>query len=361
MIRHSLFAVLGLAATASFAQPVVDQFQLDGDDQTRAVHAATSLAQSFTVGADGFLAGVELSLTGPATASTLRVKILDAAGGVLASIPYGEEHFRTADLADAPLNLDPSLLTATYVDLTGFAIAVSAGQELAISLETTAPATAAFATRISLDSDAYTGGSLFSAGSPTSGDMAFKTFTTQMELSEIVDQHQLNGFDQSRIITPALDAGQTLVAGATGLLEGVELILGGTGTSEPLLLEILDTTGGLADAPVLGQKMIDGGDVVGGFQALHRNALRATYVDLKSEAIVVVAGDQLGLRLSTDNPGPGQWSVRRAVQNLYSPGVFFIQGSPSSGDMAFKTFVSDPVFADDFETGDLSRWSETVP
>ena len=357
----ALLLSAALIPTAADAEAFVDQSQLNGSEQLRAINSNLSLGQSFTVGADGYLAGVELSLTGTTPGIILKAKIVDATGGVLGSLRLGQAQMSPPDLGSAPEMLDPAQITATYLDFTGFAIPVTVGQELAILLETTAPSPA-FAVRIALDSDSYQDGRIISNGSGSTGDLAFKTFVvSELELSEAVDQHQLNGFDQLSIV-PTGASGQTFTAGADGLLEGIELILSGSTTPEPLLIEILDVTDGLEGAPVLGSTTLDGSEVVSGVQTLHRNEIRGNYIDLSDQQIIVVAGDQLAIRLSTEHVGSPFWSARRALQNLYDGGSFFSNGTFNGGiDLAFKTFVSDPLFGDDFETGDLSRWAEVVP
>lgn len=190
----ALATLAWLAANIASAQPVVDQMQLEAGEQRRAIHSATPLAQSFVVGADGYFAGVELSLQGPGSSIPLRIKLVDRDGTLLGSVPLGEVHKTAAALGAAPDQLDPASITATYVDFTGFAIPVT-------------------------------------------------------------------------------------------------------------------------------------------------------------------VGDTLALRLSTENTGVGDWTLQRSLSNTYPDGSFFTEDSLSlSVDMAFRTFVTDPIFADGFETGDLSRW-----
>ena len=220
----------------------------------------------------------------------------------------------------------------------------------------------AYGVRLAL-SDAYPAGGLFSDEQPTTGDLAFKTFVTQLDPVESVDQYQLNGLDQSRGISDLGSLGQSWRVGKSGLLEGIEMPVDAQpAVTEPLLVEILDIREGLDNAVLLGSLELGPDESLPKPQVLRLEQVLATYVDLTPLHLFVVEGDELAVRLSTASQAPDFWTLRLALADLYSDGALFGNGGFQTGsDAAFKVFVSEPLFGDDFETGNLSRWSQAEP
>ena len=127
----------GLAAAAATAAPVVDQSYLPSGPTSAATIDGniTSRAQSFTVGLDGFLTGVRLTLSDKgnfdqALTAELTVGIFDVAGGAV-DIAGGAKASESVGriLGSSSFN-DFRLLDVTF----GSSVPVSVGDTLAIVL-----------------------------------------------------------------------------------------------------------------------------------------------------------------------------------------------------------------------------------
>ncbi|MEQ1760576.1 MAG: DNRLRE domain-containing protein [Vicinamibacterales bacterium] len=176
-----------LILTGSAERPVVDQYQLVGSEQNQAVCCATSdpllqRGQVFTVGKQGLLAGVELSLYAEGVPGSLEISVLSMSGHtdprtapVLGTVllPVGSQ-------GAAPINLALTSMNATYIDLSSLGIQVQVADVLAIRLQVNAELPSLWAVRTSIFTDHYAGGFYYAAGSsffePAIGDAAFKTF-----------------------------------------------------------------------------------------------------------------------------------------------------------------------------------------
>ncbi len=155
------------------------------------------------------------------------------------------------------------------------------------------------------------------------------------------DQIQLDGTSQIGVVHSTSSAGQTFTVGRGGILNGLELSLGSVGTGlPPLVVEILDVSGGISGAPVLATVSV-AQDQLGSMPAtLALDSITATFVDLRHRRLSVSAGDQLAFRLSTAAVLPDRYGLRVQTTNLYAGGTGFANDVPVSGDVAFKTFVA---------------------
>jgi len=357
-----LWLVLILTVTTP-ASAAVDQSQLDGSDQGQAIHSLTSKGQTFEVGINGVLTGIELSLgSSPPSPSDLVIEIVDASGGVVDPPMLLETHIGEADLGPQVTMLDATMITATYIDLEGFGLEVAPGDELGVRLSTANALPGLFSLRVAL-ADLYPGGFLFTNGVPHNvADAAFKTFVDTVRYPGEVDQYQLHGWDQARAIHSDFSVGQTFTGGRVGRLDGVELILGASGSDiDDLVVDVLDVTGGIVGAPVLGQVVLSPNDLGSLSGNLDLRAVTTTYVDLSDLGIWVQPGDLLAVRLSTTSVTPDWYTVRLALDDRYSGGAMFHDDLPEpTSDLAFKTFVAT-IFTDGLESGNADAWSAVVP
>ncbi|RLE25004.1 MAG: hypothetical protein DRJ65_08810 [Acidobacteria bacterium] len=171
-----------------------------------------------------------------------------------------------------------------------------------------------------------------------------------------LDQYQLNSnigwaFHSTTI-------GQWFTVGADGLLSAAEfsLYIGGN-ASEGIVIEIYDFTGGSLGA-LRGSTSISNSDLGPMETVLDINAVTATLIPLEHLGIVVSNGETMAIRLSTAAVSPDFYGIRGMTSNAYPNGEWFAGNNPPDpgNDLMFKTFVALPVFADDFETGDLGAW-----
>jgi len=217
------------------ALPRVDQSQLDGSEQNQAIHSTRSVGQSFTVGATGLLAGLELSVFRGIGATDLVVEILDNTDGDPRSAPLlGSVSVPPSGVGPAPTSLVNESITGTLIDLSPLGIQVEIGDVLALRLRTTSLLPSLWGLRTSVFTDRYPGGRYFVIypGGPlswTSGDAAFKTFvesTIQVTIdikpgsdqNSILCQDNLGVLSVAMLTTKDLDA--TAVDHTTVTFEG---------------------------------------------------------------------------------------------------------------------------------------------
>lgn len=174
-----------LAPRVASAQPVVDQFDLNGHIDW-SIHSNSDIGQVFTVGINGQLFGIELALgrcetpTDPAT-----LEILTTSGGVpqpnpvLASVAIPNT---SIPLLPPPTDLVLGSVTGTYVDLTSFGITVQTGVQYAFRISTTGGN--CYAVRGDTAAN-YAGGSRFTHWTLQTNDLVFKTFNEQRITSPI--------------------------------------------------------------------------------------------------------------------------------------------------------------------------------
>lgn len=343
-----------LLATTAVAE-TLDQAQLDGTGQSRAIHSDSTWGQTVTVGTSGFLTRIELSVAGT-SAWPLRVEVFDASEEISEEHLLGLVEVSVGDLGPQPATLEAGEITATAIDVSPSAIAVEPGDRVWIRLSTNAPVGQHYSVRLSLDSESYPAGTLTGGDAPTAGDLAFQTFVGEVAIPAALDQRQLVGHDQGRAIhVGTVSLGQRFRAGRDGHLEALELILSAPPTDVPLRVEILRE---IPDAEPLSLGSVDllPEDLGPAVRGLDVRQPVATLVDLSPLAIVVLAEDPMIVRLSTELALPSFYDTRISTRDVYPLGQLENAGTPTAGDLAFKTFVTDPVFADGFESGDASRW-----
>jgi len=177
-----------------------------------------------------------------------------------------------------------------------------------------------------------------------------------------LDQHQLVS-QVSGLIHSANPSGQWFTVGKSGLLWGVEFSLGVTaGTTEDLIVEVEDVSVGLPGI-LLGSTAITPADLGPMPETLDLNMVTATLIDLHHLGIYVEPGDLIGVRLSTAQVSSNGYRFRfQGSIDPYPGGEMLTStGSNVDSDLAFKTFVADPVFLNGFESGNTVEWSMTVP
>ncbi len=350
-LRTALVAIgvlLGLAALGE-AQ-VVDQSQLTSDG-LRAINTNLTQGQTFTVGRDGFLSAVEVSLNDSAARSApLSLSIWEGSvrRGYVVIPPEG---------TSAPPLLDPVDVVGTFVDLSAFAIEVAVGEVLELRLrclESTFFPSAGVALN-----DLYAGGSATINGSSSTGDLAFKTFVSDdFPPIQEFDQYQPDGVDRNYGIHSGLSRGQTFTAGRSGRLAGVELALSSSvGSADDLEVVLVD----VSDDSELARFAIQPQEVnVGSPEYLSPTATVGYIIDFDGHDVHVSEGQQLELQLHSSAPSGQGFAVRGTLANPY-PGGAMTNGSGigGGGDLAFKTIVlGGTVFDDGFESGAVGRWSE---
>ena len=192
-ILMQLAAVFAFAFPA-MAEPILDQSQLMAD-QTVAIHSTISspvarVGQTFTVGIDGLLDSIELSLSETGSGGDLVVNILDMSGGDLSLAPsLGGVSIAEMDLGPFVLSLSATSVTATLIDLSSLGIDVNVVDVLAVDLSTSRALPNLYGVRRQISSDEYAGGAHFAGNSFISSgadDLAFKTFVTPVPIPPAV-------------------------------------------------------------------------------------------------------------------------------------------------------------------------------
>jgi hypothetical protein len=181
-----------MTAQAAMAAPVLDQQfdpgSLTGFTATAGVGGIFYNAQTFTVGLDGQLTGVEFLANAHANSSTADI-VLDIRG-TTGGAPIGDNSLALASVALSPSAIGhTNLATYTFfhVDLTAFNINVSTGDVLAMVIYTSQPNFSwKLAAGSSTPAATYAGGSRWTRDNFTTGsflnigggsqDMYFKTF-----------------------------------------------------------------------------------------------------------------------------------------------------------------------------------------
>jgi hypothetical protein len=178
----AFLALAVLGPQAVLAAQCVEQIQSDGSDQNQVIHSTRTVAQTFTAGRSGYLAGLEVSLweMGLGAADDLTLEILDASGGDLSVAPVlGTVTADEGDLGPNPLKLKKPVVTATYFSLSGLGILLQPGDEVAFRFSTTRVLPNRYLLRIAL-ADLYDGGDYFVDDAVADyADAAFKTFFSQ--------------------------------------------------------------------------------------------------------------------------------------------------------------------------------------
>jgi hypothetical protein len=177
-----------------------------------------------------------------------------------------------------------------------------------------------------------------------------------------LDQHQVDS-SVSGLIHSANLSGQWFTVGRSGLLWGVEFSLEATiGVTENLVVEVEDVSGGLPGV-VLGTTTVTPADLGPMPDTLDLDMVTATLIDLHHLDIFVAPGDLIGVRLSTAQVTSNGYRFMFQGSTDPYPGGEMLSNSGSNvdSDLAFKTFVADPIFRDGFELGDTSEWTTTVP
>jgi hypothetical protein len=188
-----LIGIAGRAAGQVVAEPIIlDQFQLDGSQQNQAIASSRSVGQTFTVGQNGILRSIELSLFALGSGGDLTIEMLDLSGGDLNLAPIlGSVSIPPTALGPSPLTLDLNAVTATLIDLSSLGITVSEGDLLAFRLTTQRTLPNLYAIRTAIFSDLYSGGVYFTNNNPeggTLGDAAFKTFVARPTIASVIAQ-----------------------------------------------------------------------------------------------------------------------------------------------------------------------------
>jgi len=177
-----------------------------------------------------------------------------------------------------------------------------------------------------------------------------------------LDQYQLDSSVTGLIHSGNL-SGQWFTVGRSGLLWGVEFSLEATiGVTEDLVVDVEDVSGGLPGV-VLGTTTISPAHLGPMPDTLDLETVTATLIYLYHLDIFVEPGDQIGVRLSTAQLASNGYRFKFQGSTDPYPGGEMLSNSGSNvdSDLAFKTFVVDPIFRDGFELGDTSEWTATVP
>ncbi len=182
LLQAPALSILFLAVIQNTAYGQVaaglDQYQLQCD-VSFAIHSVNPNGQWFTVGADGLLSAVELSLGIDGSPSEdLIVEVFNFSAGSLGAF-LGSTSISASDLGPMQLALDVNEITATLVPLEDLGITVSSGETIAFWFTTAAVLPDLYSIRIDR-TDNYPNGEFISAGGPTPlYDHMFKTFVAR--------------------------------------------------------------------------------------------------------------------------------------------------------------------------------------
>ncbi len=342
LLPISLAMIVCSTGQAQAQSETVDQAQLVGQSG-QAIHATRDVGQSFVVGAQGWLAGIEVLLQGASANQALTLELLDLTEDDYADAPViGVVSLAPAELGDFPEALEPEALTASYFDLSGQAIAVEEEDLLAFRLTTGTPVGNTYSTRFST-TDLYASGEAYIGTSSTGSDFAFKTFV-EPEQSVTLEAERLDAYMLEQTLASAVHisrpVGQSFTAGRDGTWSGLELNLSGS-ANEDLVIDLLDMSAGdYETAPSLGTIHIDPGDLGASTTGLNASSIEGTYIDLSALEIQVLEGDELAFSLTTAAEPGASYSVgARYDLDRYEGGTGYVGSSASAGDHVFKTFI----------------------
>jgi len=161
-------------------------------------------------------------------------------------------------------------------------------------------------------------------------------------LAGTLDQQQPNGEGASLQIQNTQSLAQTFTAGLTGGLDQVDLKLSGTGPTQPLIVEIRNSTAGSPGGTVLAS---------GSIPTSAAPAVTA-FVSLGfATPPPVAAGTQYAIVAYTAAANPNRWDWVVDATNPYPGGTSNFQAasppgptwtSQSGSDLSFKTYVLTP-------------------
>ncbi len=166
----SIVGLLWLGGAGHAQTGVLDQFQLAGNDQNRAIHVNSLEGQTFTVGVTGTLSELEISVFSSGTnIPDLTVQIVSTSpfspftgcpspGGLIAPTVLGQVSVPQSQLGGSPINLSLNSVTGTLVDLSSLNIQVQAGDQLAYVLRSAAVLPNLYAARSEVFTDQYPDG-----------------------------------------------------------------------------------------------------------------------------------------------------------------------------------------------------------
>ncbi len=176
-----------------------------------------------------------------------------------------------------------------------------------------------------------------------------------------LDQYQLLS-DIGWAIHSNSSIGQWFTVGGDGLLSGVEFGLYPVGgEAEDLVVEVYDFSGGTLGA-LRGFTSISVSDLGSLETVLDVNAITTTLISLEHLDIVVSSGETMAIWFTTTATSPNIYGIRGLTTDNYPNGErLTVSGGDPDNELMFKTFVAQPVFADDFESGYTSAWSVTAP
>jgi hypothetical protein len=177
-----------------------------------------------------------------------------------------------------------------------------------------------------------------------------------------LDQYQVDS-TVTGLIHSTNSTGQWFTVGFDGVLWAVEISLDSVvSTTEILVVEVYDVSGGLPGT-LLGSTTVAPGETSPELVQLDPNTVTCTLVPLHNLGRAVVAGDQIGIQLSTGQASPFGYQVRfNGSPDLYPGGQMYSGANPNTdSDLAFKVFIAVPIFGDSFENGDTLAWSHTSP
>ena len=158
-----------------------DQIQPDGVDQARGLLPANVTGQTITVGENGQLTGIELSLGAPPSPDDdLYLEVLRHGDGSPVSAGQVVITAQQIAAAEQPLFLYHAEVLGTYVDLSALAVDVSADDVVEVRLST-ANTLGFYDVRVAT-SNAYAAGHMTIDGAPSGGDLAFKLFVVDPDV-----------------------------------------------------------------------------------------------------------------------------------------------------------------------------------
>jgi hypothetical protein len=183
-----------------------------------------------------------------------------------------------------------------------------------------------------------------------------------------VDQWNRVSTGNTAVISGGQTAGQTFTVGITGLLSGVEFapLLDSSDPSDEITLEVFDSLGqSLGSTSITAEDFPPGSGVVPA--PLSLTEVGPGFFDTASLGIQVQSGEALSFEIrrgeatgvcdqNTSECSSGRvgefcfvdsqcdQSIRAGTSgDTYAGGTRLVNGLPSTGDLAFKTFVSDPT------------------